>query len=72
MLLKKFSSILFIALIAVISIKSILNCYKIALIRIKPYLETKDPDNLSDSFTLISSTYGSSNKLSKIIGGAKK
>lgn len=66
MLLKKFISILFIALIVVLSIKSILNYYRIALIKISPYLETKDTDNLSDTFTLFSSTYGSSNKLSKL------
>ncbi|RIZ60291.1 hypothetical protein [Paraclostridium bifermentans] len=66
MLLKKFSSILFIALIVVLSFKSILNCYKITLIKLSPYLDTKDTDNLSDAFTLFSSNYSSSNKLSKL------
>ncbi|EQK43057.1 hypothetical protein C672_2001 [[Clostridium] bifermentans ATCC 638] len=57
---------------AILSMQSILNYYKISLIRLKSYFETKDPDNLIDAITSFSTAYDSSNKLREIIGGAGK
>ncbi|UOW66879.1 hypothetical protein [Paraclostridium bifermentans] len=56
----------------ILSMQSILNYYKISLIRLKAYFETKDPDNLIDAIVSFSSGYDSSNKLRQIIGGAGK
>lgn len=56
----------------ILSMQSILNYYKISLIRLKSYFETKDPDNLIDAITSFSSAYDSSTNLREIIGGAGK
>ncbi|EQK47135.1 hypothetical protein C671_1192 [[Clostridium] bifermentans ATCC 19299] len=56
----------------ILSMQSILNYYKISLIKLKAYFETKDPDNLIDAIVSFSSAYDSSNKLRQIIGGAGK
>lgn len=56
----------------ILSMQSILNYYKVSLIRLKSYFETKNPDNLIDAITSFSTAYDSSNKLREIIGGAGK
>ncbi|EQK42751.1 hypothetical protein C672_1695 [[Clostridium] bifermentans ATCC 638] len=55
---------------AVLAVESILNFYKVSLIRLQSYLETKDPDNLMDAINIFSLASSSSNNLSEIIGEA--
>ncbi|UAG16931.1 hypothetical protein [Paraclostridium bifermentans] len=55
---------------AVLAVESILNFYKVSLIRLQSYLETKDPDNLMDAINIFSLASTSSNNLSEIIGEA--
>lgn len=55
---------------AVLAVESILNFYKLSLIRLQSYLETKDSDNLMDAINIFSLASTSSNNLSEIIGEA--
>ena len=55
---------------SILAIQSILNFYKISLMKIQSYLETKDPDNLMDAINIFSLASSSSNNLSEIIGEA--
>ncbi|WP_278547955.1 hypothetical protein [Paraclostridium bifermentans] len=57
---------------SILAIQSILNFYKISLMKIQSYLETKDPDNLIDSINAFSLASSASKELERIIGGAGK
>ncbi|WP_419741482.1 hypothetical protein [Paraclostridium dentum] len=57
---------------SILAIQSILNFYKISLMKIQSYLETKDPDNLIDAINAFSLASSASKELEKIIGGAGK
>lgn len=57
---------------AILSMQSILNLYKISLMKIQSYLETKDPDNLIDAINAFSLASNASKELGKIISDAGK
>lgn len=57
---------------AILAVQSILNFYKISLMKIQSYLETKDPDNLIDAINVFSLASSASENLGKIIGDAGK
>ncbi|MBN8047412.1 hypothetical protein K1514_01135 [Paraclostridium bifermentans] len=57
---------------AILAIQSILNFYKISLMKIQSYLETKDPDNLIDAINVFSLASSASKNLGKIISDAGK
>lgn len=57
---------------AILAVQSILNFYKISLMKIQSYLETKDPDNLIDAINAFSLASSASKNLEKIIGDAGK
>ncbi|MBU5287943.1 hypothetical protein AALJ34_01485 [Paraclostridium bifermentans] len=57
---------------AILSMQSILNLYKISLLKIQSYLETKDPDNLIDAINAFSLASNASKELGKIISDAGK
>lgn len=57
---------------AILAVQSILNFYKISLMKIQSYLETKDPDNLIDAINAFSLASSASKNLGKIIGDAGK
>ncbi|GIM33756.1 hypothetical protein [Paraclostridium bifermentans] len=57
---------------SILAIQSILNFYKISLMKIQSYLETKDPDNLIDAINAFSLASSASKELERIIGGAGK
>lgn len=57
---------------AILAVQSILNFYKISLMKIQSYLETKDPDNLIDAINVFSLASSASKNLGKIIGDAGK
>ena len=57
---------------AILAVQSILNFYKISLIKIQSYLETKDPDNLIDAINAFSLASSASKNLGKIIGDVGK
>ncbi|UOW69088.1 hypothetical protein [Paraclostridium bifermentans] len=57
---------------AILAVQSILNFYKISLMKIQSYLETKDPDNLIDAINAFSLASSDSKNLGKIIGDAGK
>lgn len=57
---------------AMLSMQSILNLYKISLMKIQSYLETKDPDNLIDAINAFSLASNASKELGKIISDAGK
>ncbi|WGX74655.1 hypothetical protein QJS64_10770 [Paraclostridium bifermentans] len=57
---------------AILAMQSILNFYKISLMKIQSYLETKDPDNLIDAINSFSLASSASKELRKIITDAGK
>lgn len=57
---------------SILAIQSILNFYKISLMKIQSYLETKDPDNLIDAINAFSLASSASKNLGKIIGDVGK
>ena len=57
---------------AILAVQSILNFYKISLMKIQSYLETKDPDNLIDAINAFSLASSASKNLGKIIGDVGK
>ncbi|MCU9814210.1 hypothetical protein LEQ07_03445 [Paraclostridium sp. AKS73] len=57
---------------AILALQSILNFYKISLMKIQSYLETKDPDNLIDAINSFSLASSASKDLRKIITDAGK
>lgn len=57
---------------AILAMQSILNFYKISLMKIQSYLETKDPDNLIDAINSFSLASSASKDLRKIITDAGK
>lgn len=57
---------------AILAVQSILNLYKISLLKIQSYLETKDPDNLIDAINAFSLASNASKELGKIISDAGK
>ena len=57
---------------AILAIQSILNFYKISMMKIQSYLETKDPDNLIDAINVFSLASSASKNLGKIISDAGK
>lgn len=57
---------------SILAIQSILNFYKISLMKIQSYLETKDPDNLIDAINAFSLASSASKELERIISDAGK
>ncbi|KKY02063.1 hypothetical protein VN21_05190 [Paraclostridium benzoelyticum] len=57
---------------AILAMQSILNLYKISLMKIQSYLETKDPDNLIDAINAFSLASNASKELGKIISDTGK
>lgn len=53
-----------------LAVQSILNFYKLSLIKLQSYLETKDTDNLMDAITIFSLASSSLGNLSEIISEA--